>query len=89
MSVAKTGWKGVNPAYEEVYEQDIPAATPSPTGAGWVYPALFRSGDVWLLVSESSLPRNYCGTRAALDLAQYRIHRGISAMPSNASRTVR
>ena len=24
---------------------------PSPTGAGWVYPALFRSGDVWMLVA--------------------------------------
>src|SRR6185295_9542016 len=63
MSVAKTGYKGVNPAYEEIYEQDIPVGTPSPTGAGWVYPALFRSGDVWMLVSEAALPRNYCGTR--------------------------
>jgi alpha-glucosidase len=63
MSMAKTGYKGSNPAYEELYEKEIPAGTPSPTGAGWVYPALFRSGDVWLLVSESSLPRTYCGTR--------------------------
>jgi len=63
MSAAKTGYKGVNPAYEEVYEQDIPVGTPSPTGAGWVYPALFKSGDTWMLVSEGSLPRNYCGTR--------------------------
>jgi hypothetical protein len=63
MSGAKTGWMGVNPAYEELYERDISVGTPSPTGAGWVYPALFRSGDVWMLVSEGSLPRNYCGTR--------------------------
>jgi hypothetical protein len=63
MSVAKSGYKGVNPAYEELYEQDIAVGTPAPTGAGWVYPALFKSGDVWLLVSEGSLPRNYCGTR--------------------------
>lgn len=63
MSAAKTGFKGANPAYEELYEQDIPVGTPSPTGAGWVYPALFKSGDVWMLVSEGSLPRNYCGTR--------------------------
>lgn len=65
MSVAKTGWESVNPCYEEYYQKDIPAGTPSPTGAGWVYPALFRSGDTWLLVSEGSLPRNYCGTRLA------------------------
>ncbi len=63
MSAAKTGYSGVNPAYEELYEQDIGVGAPSPTGSGWAYPALFRSGDVWMLVSESSLPRNYCGTR--------------------------
>ncbi|HTY86828.1 MAG TPA: glycoside hydrolase family 97 catalytic domain-containing protein [Candidatus Acidoferrum sp.] len=63
MSVAKSGWSQVNPCYEEFYEKDIPVGTPSKLGAGWVYPALFRSGTNWLLVSESSLPRNYCGTR--------------------------
>lgn len=63
MSVAKSGWEQVNPSYEEYYEKGIPVGTPSPTGAGWVYPALFRSGGVWLLVSEAGLGRNYCGTR--------------------------
>jgi len=63
MSVAKTGFKKTNPAYEEFYKKDIPAGTPSPTSAGWVYPALFCSGDTWLLVSEGSLSRNYCATR--------------------------
>ena len=63
MSVAKSGWEKVNPAYEEFYEKDVPAGTPSPTGAGWVYPALFRSGDTWLLVSETAPGRDYCGTR--------------------------
>lgn len=63
MSAAKTGWKETNPSYEEYYEKDIPVGTPSPIGAGWVYPALFRSGDTWLLVSETGLSRNYCGTR--------------------------
>lgn len=63
MSVAKTGWKRTNPSYEEYYAKGIDAGTPSTLGAGWVYPALFRSGETWLLVSEGSLPRNYCGTR--------------------------
>ena len=63
MSVAKSGWKEVNPCYEEFYEKEIAAGTPSPTGAGWVYPGLFHSGDTWLLVSESALSRNYSGTR--------------------------
>ena len=63
MSVAKSGWEKVNPCYEEFYEKEIAAGTPSPTGAGWVYPALFRTGDTWVLVSESALARNYSGTR--------------------------
>ncbi|MFT3869774.1 MAG: glycoside hydrolase family 97 catalytic domain-containing protein [Nibricoccus sp.] len=63
MSVAKTGWKRTNPSYEEYYQKGIDVGTTSTLGAGWVYPALFRSGETWLLVSESSLPRNYCGTR--------------------------
>ena len=63
IAVAKSGWHGSNPSYEEYYDKDGEVGVPSPTGAGWAYPALFHSGDNWLLVSESSLPRNYCGTR--------------------------
>jgi len=63
IAVAKQDWHVASPSYEEYYEKDLPVGTPSPTGAGWVYPALFRSGDTWLLVSESGLGRNYCGTR--------------------------
>jgi hypothetical protein len=63
MSVAKTGWKRVNPCYEEYYAKDIPAGTPSTLGAGWVFPALFKSGNTWLLLSEAGLGRNYCATR--------------------------
>lgn len=63
IAAAKTGWSSTNPSYEEIYEKEIPVGTPSPTGAGWVYPALFRTGDTWLLLSETGLTRNYCGTR--------------------------
>ena len=63
VAVAKTGWAFTNPSYEETYEMDIPVGTPSPTGAGWVYPALFRTGETWILISETGLTRNYCGTR--------------------------
>lgn len=63
MSVAKEGWMRTFPSYEEYYEMGIPAGTPSTFGAGWVFPALFRSGDTWLLVSESGLDRSYCGAR--------------------------
>lgn len=67
MSVAKTGWEQVNPCYEELYQQEIPEGTPSPTGAGWCFPALFRSGDDWLLVSECGIGRNYCASRLRSD----------------------
>jgi hypothetical protein len=67
MSVAKSGWEKSNPSYEEYYEREIPVGTPSPTGAGWVFPALFRSGDTWLLVSECGLGRDYCGGRLRSD----------------------
>jgi hypothetical protein len=60
---ARSGWHECNPSFEEYYLKDVPVGTPSPTGAGWMYPALFHSGDVWLLVSEGSLSGNYCGTR--------------------------
>ena len=63
MAVAKSGWSSANPSYEEYYEKDIRVGKPSPTGAGWVYPALFRTGGTWLLISETGLGRNYCGTR--------------------------
>lgn len=65
MSVAKTGWAKTNPSYEEHYQMDIPAGTPSTLGAGWVYPALFRTGETWVLLSEAAPNRQYCNTRLA------------------------
>ena len=63
MQVAKTGWGGSNPAYEEYYQKDVPVGSDSPTSAGWVFPALFRSDSTWLLVSETAVLRDYAGTR--------------------------
>lgn len=67
IAVAKSGWGQSNPSYEEYYQQDVPVGGRSPTGAGWVYPALFRTGDTWLLVSETDLARTYAGTRLRAD----------------------
>lgn len=67
MSVAKSGWEKSNPSYEEHYKMDIPVGAPSK--AGWVYPALFKTGETWLLISETSLDSNYCGTRLINDSA--------------------
>ena len=64
---AKTGFGGSNPSYEEHYQMDVPVGVRSPTGAGWVYPALFRTGDTWLLLSESAVSRQNAGTRLGPD----------------------
>ncbi|MBC8054587.1 MAG: glycoside hydrolase family 97 catalytic domain-containing protein [Sphingobacteriaceae bacterium] len=63
MSDAKTGWEKVHPSYEEYYHQNIPVGTPSPIKAGWVYPALFNTGQNWVLITETFPDGDYCGTR--------------------------
>ncbi len=75
IAAAKSGWGETNPSYEEIYSREIAVGSPSPTGAGWVYPALFRTKDIWLLVSESGLDRNYAGTRLRNDWrsTEYRV----------------
>lgn len=67
MSRAKTGWSETNPSYEEHYLMDVPVDKTSPIGEGWVYPALFKVKDIWLLISETGLDNNYCGTRLKFD----------------------
>lgn len=46
------------------HEQEIPVGTPSPLGAGWVFPALFRAGErTWVLLTEADVGRGYCASR--------------------------
>ena len=59
---AQSGFEHSNPSYEAHYEMDIPTGTPSPGPNGWVYPALFKYNDVWMLITEAALGRTYCGT---------------------------
>ena len=75
MSVAKTGWVKTNPSYEEYHQMEIPAGTPSTLGSGWVFPALFRTGDTWVLITETGLGRGYCASRLAHESpgGEYRI----------------
>jgi hypothetical protein len=63
MAEAKSGWAKANPSYEEYYQRGIPAGTPSPIKAGWVYPALFNTGSNWVLITETfPTDGNYCAT---------------------------
>lgn len=59
---AQSGFEHTNPSYEAHYKMDIPTGTPSPGPNGWIYPALFKTNDTWLLITEADLGRNYCGT---------------------------
>lgn len=63
VALAKSGWEHTNPSYEEHYQQEIPVGTAESTGAGWVYPALFKTGNHWLLITEAALDSQYCATR--------------------------
>ncbi len=62
---AQTGWSNTNPSYEENYAQDIAVGTPSPTQAGWVFPALFKYKDTWIALSETGMDGRYSGTNLA------------------------
>ncbi|HEX7764556.1 MAG TPA: glycoside hydrolase family 97 N-terminal domain-containing protein, partial [Cellvibrio sp.] len=63
MSVAQTGWSNTNPSYEEHYQMDIAVGTPSTLGAGWAFPALFKTGDNWVLISEAGINRDWHASR--------------------------
>lgn len=67
MSVAKTGWKRVNPSYEEHYQTDIRVGTAAPSHAGWVFPALFRSGGNWVALTEAGMDGRFHASRLASD----------------------
>jgi alpha-glucosidase len=59
---AQSGFEHTNPSYEAHYKIDIATGTPSPGPNGWVYPALFKYDDTWMLITEAALGRTYCGT---------------------------
>lgn len=75
MDVAQTGWMNTNPSYERHYEREIAAGTASPSKAGWVFPALFKTGDTWVALSEANMDGSFHGSRLQAESpnATYRI----------------
>jgi alpha-glucosidase len=59
---SQTGFEHTNPSYEAHYMMDIATGTPSPGPNGWIYPALFKYNNTWMLITEAALGRTYCGT---------------------------
>lgn len=60
---SKTGWNQTQPSYEEHYKIEIPVNTNAPNQSGWVLPALFKSNEHWISITEASVDTNYCGSR--------------------------
>lgn len=67
MATAKSGYKRVNPSYEEHYQMDIAVGTPSPMPAGWIFPALFRSGANWVALTEAGMDGRFHASRLQAD----------------------
>ncbi len=67
MSVAKTGYARTNPSYEEHYQADIPVGTKAPSHAGWVFPALFRTGPSWVALTEAGMDGRFHASRLHSD----------------------
>lgn len=67
MSVAKTGWCETNNSYEEHYIAGVEPGEESPLGAGWVYPALFETQNLWVVLSETGVGSTYCASRLVPD----------------------
>lgn len=63
----KNCWAKTCPSYEDNYIIDVPVNTQAPKQAGWSFPALYRVGDSWVLLTEAGLEPPYCGTRLAQD----------------------
>jgi len=62
---SKSGWNQTNPSYEENYLMEVALSTVAADTNGWVFPALFRSGNCWVNLTESWPDRNYCGSHLA------------------------
>ncbi len=65
MQPGKSGWEQTQPSYEEHYVIDT-VGKPSPHGAGWCFPSLFKTpqGD-WVLISDTDVDRHYVAARLA------------------------
>lgn len=64
---AQTGYANTNPSYEEYYQMDIAADGLPKSAAGWVFPALFRTGDTWLAITEAGMDGQFHASRLITD----------------------
>jgi hypothetical protein len=55
------------PSYEDYYEDNIAAGTPSPGIEGWCMPMLVQSNNSWMLIAEADVDENYFSVHLAYD----------------------
>ncbi len=60
---ALIGWEETKPSYEEEYTKNEPVGSVSLYGVGYTFPALFKIGNDWALVSETGVDSRYAGCR--------------------------
>jgi alpha-glucosidase len=49
-----------SPGYEQYFENALPVGQKSNASNGWVFPALFKANEQWILLTESDLDKQYC-----------------------------
>jgi len=65
LATPQTGWSNTQPSYEEHYETGVPVEELPENVKQWIYPALFNSGNLWVLLTEAGVDDHYCGSRIA------------------------
>lgn len=58
----QTGFARTAPSYETYYDFDAPMGK-NGQGRGYTFPALFKVGENWVMLNETNVGSNYCGSR--------------------------
>ncbi|TPV57230.1 glycoside hydrolase family 97 protein [Aestuariibacter sp. GS-14] len=66
-AAAQSGWMNTNPSYEEEYQHGIVGKLTPQFSNGWVYPALFKYKDTYLVVSEAGITEGYAASHLVSD----------------------
>lgn len=78
MQIAKSGWEQSNPAYEEHYNPDVAVENVPASKTGWVYPAMFKVANNFVLITEAGLDSNYCATHLSSNVEPGRFSIGFA-----------
>ncbi len=64
-----------SPAYERGYVHGLKIGDSCPMTTGWGFPGLFQINEFWVLISESGVYENYCGShlKSEAENGEYRI----------------